>query len=134
VVNEHHFELPDLERLILSMKPNRRTVSTAQSYTFTTDKLLEKLRQIISQGSFAFAGGRPADAKALADFLYKIDFIIARRCGPDGIDRKYFEQNRYLSSSFVEFGYNWEIHPAYRWALQPGSVMQLFGELSPSAD
>jgi hypothetical protein len=134
VVNEHRLELPDVERLLLSMKPSKRTISTAESYTFKTDRLLEKIKQIISQGSFAFAGGKTADAKSLADFLYKIDFLVARKDGADGIDRKYFEQNRYLSSSFADFGYDWEIHPAYRWALQPGNVTQLFADIAPSAD
>ncbi|EHR8152227.1 hypothetical protein QSD99_004025, partial [Escherichia coli] len=64
--------------------------------------------------------------KELAAFLYKIGFITARKVLPDGtIDRKYFEQNRYLSSKFADFGYDWEVHPAYRWALQPDNIYDL---------
>ena len=43
--------------------------------------------------------------------------------------RKYFEENRYLSTDFVDFGFDWEVHPAYRWALQPDSLKNIFDEL-----
>ncbi|MBW4027269.1 MAG: hypothetical protein HIU93_07665 [Acidobacteria bacterium] len=133
-LNEHRLELPDIERLLLGMKPNNRTARTSQSYTFKTDALLTKLQNLISQGTFKFATGQFATSRDLADFLYKIDFVIARKTQADGIDRKYFEHSRYLSSTFVDFGYDWEIHPAYRWALQPGSVTQLFEDITPSSD
>lgn len=35
------------------------------------------------------------------------------------IDRKYFEDNKYITSKSVDFGYDWEVHPAFRWALFP---------------
>lgn len=54
---------------------------------------------------------------------------------PDGlIERKYFEENRYLSNSFTNFGYDWEIHPAFRWALTPDSVESVFAEIDLSCD
>ena len=59
---------------------------------------------------------------ALLAFMYKINFLVARKDLADGyIDRKYFEDNNYLSSECVEFGYDWEVHPAFRWALYPES-------------
>ena len=36
--------------------------------------------------------------------------------------RKYFEENRYISSGRINFGYDWEIHPVFRWALQPEGI------------
>jgi hypothetical protein len=36
------------------------------------------------------------------------------------------ERNRYLNDQFVDFGFDWEIHPAYRWALQPTSFADIF--------
>ena len=98
-INEHVLELPDIERLILSMKPNKKTASSIESYLFKSDRLLEKLKNIISSGSFRYATNKIANPKDLADFLYKIDFLIARKDFAQGIDRKYFEQSRYLSSS-----------------------------------
>jgi len=50
------------------------------------------------------------------------------------IQRKYFEENRYLSGSFVDFGYEWEVHPAFRWALQPDSIDDIFRSLTPTHD
>jgi hypothetical protein len=63
---------------------------------------------------------------ALAEFLYKIDFITARKDTNDEIVRRFFEQNRILQNQFADFGFHWEIHPAYRWALQPGDDMSIF--------
>ena len=80
--------------------------------------------------NFIFKNGKRANAKELAHFLYKINFLTARKVLDTGeIQRKYFEENRYLSSSFVDFGYEWEIHPAFRWALQPDSIDDIFNKL-----
>ncbi|MBW4500340.1 MAG: hypothetical protein KME57_12465 [Scytonema hyalinum WJT4-NPBG1] len=62
-------------------------------------------------------------------------FLTARKESPNGgILRKYFEENRYLKSKFVDFGFDWEIHPAYRWALQPDTIEDIFRNLELSAD
>ena len=66
--------------------------------------------------------------------MYKINFITARKQLGDYIQRKYFEESRYLSHKFADFGYDWEIHPAYRWALQPESVDDIFRSLKLSDD
>jgi hypothetical protein len=133
-INEHRSELPEIERLIMGMKPTRRAHVAADSYLLKTDKLLEKIRNTCSQGVFKWASGKDATPKELAAFLYKIDFLIARKDVVNSIDRKYFEQSRYLSSAFADFGYDWEIHPAYRWALQPDNILRLFEEITPTSD
>lgn len=86
----------------------------------------------MEQGNFRFASGKVADVKQLAAFLYKINFITARKETDSGIIRKYFEENRYLSSEFVEFGFDWEVHPAYRWALQPDDLNEIYSSLQLS--
>jgi hypothetical protein len=89
----------------------------------------------MSQGAFTFATKRQATAIDLAEFLYKINFLTARKQLSTGeIDRKYFEENRYLSNQFSDFGYDWEIHPAYRWALQPDTLGSIFQQVALSAD
>lgn len=133
-INEHRSELPDIERLLMGMKPTKRTYIASESYLFKTDRLLERLKNLISQGSFRFATGKEATPSELAAFLYKIDFLIARKDTSIGIDRRYFEQSRYLLSSFTDFGYDWEIHPAYRWALQPDNISRLFEDIQPTSD
>ena len=132
-INEYRFELPDVERLILGMRPSKIQRKASQGYVYSTDLLLRKLKAIEEQGVFRWANGKHAETKELATFLYKINFITARKQMPTGIDRKYFEENRYLSNKFTEFGYDWEVHPAYRWALQPEDPMKIFDELELSS-
>ena len=77
--------------------------------------------------------GKIAKEDELAAFLYKINFIVARKKMEDDgnrIDRKYFEDNKYLSNSFVDFGYQWEVHPAFRWALYPDGGSYIYDNLS----
>lgn len=131
-INEYRSELPDIERLILGMKPTTKERKTSEGYVYPTDKLLKKIRNIEEQGKFKWANGNIATDKELAAFLYKINFITARKKENSGINRKYFEENKYLSNKFVDFGYEWEIHPAYRWALQPDDPATIFRELELS--
>lgn len=134
-INEYRSELPHIERLLLNMKPNRKERTTSKGYVYKSDELLKKIENIQQEGAFRFAKGDTADKQALASFLYKINFITARKESPNGgIIRKYFEENRYLNSKFVDFGFDWEIHPAYRWALQPDTIGDIFRNLELSAD
>lgn len=130
IINEFKSELPSIERLLLSMKPTKKERRTSENYLFTTASLSSKLHNIIHQNTFKFTNGRDITPKSLIQFLYKIDFITARKELSDGtIDRKYFDEGRFLASEFNDFGYNWEVHPAYRWALQPQDVQSLIDEL-----
>lgn len=133
-INEYRTELPAIERLLFGMKPAKRERKAAFGYQYDTAKLLEKIASIQEQGKFSFATGKVATPRDLAAFMYKINFLTARKELPNGeIDRKYFEENRYLSNQFVEFGYDWEIHPAYRWVLQPDSIDDIFENLKVTA-
>lgn len=133
-INEYRSELPEIEKLILGMRPTKIQRRASQGYVYTTDQLLKKIKAIEEQGKYRWANRNQIDTKELAAFLYKINFITARKQISTGIDRKYFEENRYLSNKFIEFGYDWEVHPAYRWALQPEDPMQIFNELMLSSD
>lgn len=129
-INEFVSELPDVERLILGMKPSKRQLKASENYNYSTNSLLEKIKSIEQQGIFKGRNNKTLSTKELAAFLYKIGFITARKVLPDGtINRKYFEQNRYLSSKFADFGYDWEVHPAYRWALQPDNIFDLLDSI-----
>ena len=133
-INEYKSELPDIEKLIFGMKPNRKEKKLSDCFILTTQDLNQKIYNIMQQINFSFANGKRVDSKSLAQFLYKINFLTARKELDNGeIDRKYFEENRYLSSSFVDFGYDWEIHPAFRWALQPDSIENIFNQLALSS-
>jgi hypothetical protein len=116
------------------MKPSRREKTGKEGYVYTTDALIKKINDIRQQGLFRLSSGDVADSKRLAAFMYKINFLTARKETATGIVRKYFEENRYLSNQFIEFGFDWEIHPAYRWALQPEDLESLYATLRVSAD
>ena len=135
IVNEFRAELANIENLLFGMKPSRRERTTATSYQYTNDQLITKINNICQNAKFMFANRRVATPRELAQFMYKIDFITARKVLSNGtIDRKYFDQSRYLQNQFTEFGYDWEIHPAYRWALQPGNLEEIFDRLQLDAE
>lgn len=133
-INEFRSELPNVKELIFNMKPNKRERTTKEGFVYTTDALIKKINQISQSHRFEFAGNRQTTSKDLAAFLYKINFLTARKEIPNGIERKYFEENRYLSSSSTDFGFAWEVHPAYRWALQPNDLNSIYYDLDLSAE
>ena len=76
----------------------------------------------MQNGKFYFANNKECTVEELIAFMYKINFLNARKNVYGGfIDRKYFEDNKYITSKSVDFGYDWEVHPAFRWALFPES-------------
>lgn len=129
-INEYKSELPSIEKLLFGMRPSTKEKNAGLGYIYTTTQLMSKLNKLIQNNNFRFANGSHASAKELAQFLYKINFLTARKLLDTGeIQRKYFEENRYLSSSFVDYGYDWEVHPAFRWALQPEDINEIFDKL-----
>lgn len=130
-VNEFKSELADIARLLFGMRPNKFERRTKDEYLYSTDKLIQKINNITEQGEFYFYGGRKAKANDLAQFMYKINFLTARKELMGGeIIRRYFEENRYIGTGYLDFGFEWEVHPAYRWALQPESPQDVYSTLS----
>jgi hypothetical protein len=132
--NEYRSELPSIEALLMGMKPSQKEWRSGHRFVYTTDELLVKIRNIQSSNQpFVFYGrASAASAKELAAFMYKIGFMTARKEVDGKIVRKYFDESRYLSPTFSDFGFNWEVHPAYRWALQPDAPMKIFDNLDPT--
>lgn len=134
LINEFRAELPQISNLLKGMRPVKKERYASDSYRFSNDQLAKKLKNLMGQTTFKFTNGQRADIHSLGQLLYKIDFIVARKDQEGGkIVRKYFDQNRYLQDQFVDFGFDWEIHPAYRWALQPAALLDIFKntELDP---
>lgn len=127
IVNEFSSELPGIKRLLLAMKPSKKERVAAASYLLSQSQLDTKVRKILDQTPLSFSNGNHVDARTIGQFLYKIDFIIARKDLDDGtISRKFFDQSRFLFDQYLDFGFSWEIHMAYRWALQPDTLESLF--------
>lgn len=119
-INEHKYELPDIERLLLGMKPSHGMKKTERPFVYDKERLCRKIEGIMQNGKFYFANEKECTAEDLIAFMYKINFLNARKDVAGGfIDRKYFEDNKYITSKNVDFGYDWEVHPAFRWALYP---------------
>lgn len=134
-VNEFKSELPDIERLLLNMKPSKKEIKERIGFVYDTNRLKQKIRTITERGAFHFANQKTASEDELLQFLYKINFVTARKITDNGeIDRKYFEENQHLSSKVTNFGYDWEIHPAFRWSLQPDSITDILYKIDLSAD
>ena len=134
-INEYKSELPNIEKLILGMKPTKKEKTAIDNYIYNTQELSQKIHNIMTSSSLKFANKKAVTAKELANFLYKINFLTARKTLESGeIQRKYFEENRYLSHNLVDFGYDWEIHPAFRWALQPDDIESIFRNVNLNID
>lgn len=135
-INEFRSELPEIERLLLEMKPSRKEKTARKGYVYKTGNLIQKIRNIEEHGEFRFSNKRLATERELAAFMYKINFLTGRKGASEdgGITRTYFEQSRYLASTFVDFGFDWEIHPAYRWALQPDDIGSILESLELTSD
>jgi hypothetical protein len=133
IVNEFKTELPNIERLVLGFKPVRKTKKASDNYLYTPDGLVLKVKNIAQNSTLQFRNGKPVTPRSLIQFLYKIEFITARKDSDAKIERKFFDQNRFLASEIAEFGYDWEVHPAYRWALQPHDVNRILNDIFPDS-
>lgn len=132
---EYRSELKDINRLLLNMKPSGNEVKQGRGFIYNTNELRKKIRSIMERGAFTFKNGKRATDTDLHHFLYKINFITARKRLEDGfIDRKYFEENKYLTETTTDFGYEWEVHPAFRWVLSPSTPESIIREIELSAD
>jgi len=130
-VNEYKTELEALNEILLKMRPTTDRVKKAKEvHVYSRQEMLQKLEFIIEQISSSkrrFTNGGRLTPETLLHFLYKINFLTARKDLANGdIRRYYFEEQNYLASEMADFGFSFEIHPAYRWAIQPDSVSDIF--------
>lgn len=126
---EYKSELPKVQELLLKMKPSQKELTSGTPCLFSREQLIKKLESVLSMSSFTFKDGKEVTPQSLAAFLYKINFITARKKVRNEILRVYYDENQYIYNDFADFGYSYEIHPAYRWALQPSNISTLFREI-----
>lgn len=130
-VNEFGTELPQLREVLMAMKPTRLEKTTAEGYVLTTDAMIKRLRNVLDNVPAAFSDGRPMTPLSLLAFLYKIDFLQARKDVGGEIVRSYFDQNGLLTPDKIDVGFQWEIHLAFRWVLQPDSPGDIYRYTDP---
>jgi hypothetical protein len=129
-IAEYKSELATIDRLIYGMKPLKKTKTAAGAYFFTTVELKDKLFRLSQMGSFKFASGKIASPQDLIGFLFKIGFLTATKTKDDGtLIRKTYEETSHLSSAYVDFGFDWEVHMGYRWAIQPETLEDIWASI-----
>ena len=134
IVNEFGLEARGLGNFLLKLKPSKVERTTAENYLLSTDAMLKRVTQALDQAPLTFADGTLPTATTVLGFLYRIDFLQARKTAASGvIERMYFDQNRLLTPDKIDLGYSWEIHVAFRWVLQPDDEDDIFKFVSPES-
>lgn len=133
IINEFKTELPQIENVLLGMRQTKKEREQGIGPIYDEGQLISKLRTIIQGGSYHFTSGEAVTPQSMASFLYKCDFVTARYDEGGKILRKHFEENQILQSRKAQFGFKWEIHPAYRWALAPQEVNSLISRIDLSS-
>ena len=123
-----------VKELLLKMKPSQKELAIGKPCRFTRAELLKKLDEVSSMSHFYFVDGKSVTSSTLSAFLYKINFITARKQTQQGIKRIYYDENQYIYNDFTDFGFDYEIHPAFRWALQPANISSLFQQIELSEE
>lgn len=131
LVSEFGSELPKIEDVAYSMKPTTKEYKNKEKrFIYSNDEAIKKLNGIASNQSIFFKSGIKATGITLLSFLYKIDFLIARKDENNTIERLYYQDHPNIISPSADFGYSWEVHPAYRWALNPKSVDDILADIA----
>ena len=123
IAREFCSELPCIKDLLLQMGPTKKEKKEKKEkrYLFKTSDLLKKISEAmdrIGKASVHFSEKPVCTPLEIANFLYKIGFITARKDFPNQIFRTNYEKTPHLlTRSTGDKGYSWEIHPAYRAAL-----------------
>ena len=125
VINEFKTEVPRLKDVLLGMRQTNKEKENGIGPIFDDGQLIGKLKTVINSRQVTFANGDPMTPIAISRFLYRCDFITARAEEDGRIIRQHFSDNQLLADPNAQFGFKWEIHPAYRWALEPKSENSL---------
>lgn len=133
LIVEYGTRLAGMESLLLSFKPPKATGKAEDKFRYTNDRMAVHLKEVLRKNSgrihFSYENGVP-DFRRILDFLYRIDFLQAWYRHPTGsIERVNFQDRQLAISGLADFGYSWEILPAYRWAIQPTKITDVIESL-----
>lgn len=126
IINEHSTELPNIASLLNAFVPSKNKPRGSEEYLFSKAELIKKINNIQGpQIRFAHVS-RKASSEELAKFLFKIGFVTCREVVGEQIRWIYFEDSKYLMDVPLSEEYVFEVHPAYRWALQSFNKIDIF--------
>jgi hypothetical protein len=132
---EYGTRLAGLDKLLYSFKPTKAAGRAADKFKYTNDRIATHLkRQVESSRGVHFSYEKPSpppDFRRILDFLYRIDFLRAwyHDKATGRIERAHFGQRQIVVSPVTDFGFSWEVLPAYRWAIQPTRLADVIESL-----
>jgi len=113
LVAEHKHQCPQIQELLNSFRGAERLMRRDQLFVWINNRVSEHLAPMIE-------GKLIRSPRDIAQFLYRIGFIVARSDDEDGSYEHYrFDQmpDFLTSRTDDDFSVKWEIHPCYREAL-----------------
>lgn len=117
-ISEHKNELKNdgVSRLLNGMKQTKNEFEKRVNI-YNYDELFQKVKNVLKNETIYLNGDQvPIKADKAMEFLYRIGFIIARKDEDNG----YIKRVNYVDDPNLLIqrkGYSFEIHPAFRWAL-----------------
>lgn len=129
VANEYRCEFPDIGDFLSEMKPSKRANKFSRPCVYLKNELLQKIGNILEHKKYKDINGKLFDKEYMAEFLYKINFIIIKREYNGQIERIYYDDEPSALRGNLALNSLIEIHPAYRWALQPDKFEELFYQI-----
>lgn len=122
-ISEYHHEFrneEDLKELILALKPSKQQMKKKDViplHLYTKETLLRKVHTITERRNFYWSNGKVSTDLELAKFLYKANIVVGRKDEDGIINRIYYTESPNLLSDLGNGNYKFEVHPAYRWAI-----------------
>ncbi len=112
LVAEHKHQCKEVEELVNAFRGAHRLMQRDELLKLINNKIITHLNPHI-EGQFA------SSSKEVANFMYRIGFIVARSEEGDIYHHYHFQEMPDLLSSRTsdDFNVKWEIHPCYREAL-----------------
>jgi hypothetical protein len=114
IVSEHKHQCPQINELLNAFRGAERLMAREDLFAWIQNRVSNHLEVFIE-------GDRTRSARDIAQFLYRVGFILARS---ENVDDAQYEHYRFdqmpdfLSArSDHDFSIKWEIHPCYRQAL-----------------
>lgn len=114
---EHRLEFngEGVSELLNAMKTTRKEANNKKN-KFNYDELFQKVNNVLSQKHITNNSKTVVSTDEAMEFLYRIGFFVARKQSTEGfIDRRGYIDDPNLIKQ--KKGYEFEIHPAFRWAL-----------------